>query len=90
MSRDYLYCGYCNGCFSNEYFKKCVICDYEFETKCCGYYCDDCDKKCKKKITFYDIDYYLYIHGECVDEFINLDIKKKELLVDNYGELVNK
>lgn len=90
MGVDYLYCGKCEECECDEYFRRCDLCDDLFDAKCCGYLCDNCDNDYKKKVTFEGKRYFLYLHDECHKDFYKEKLGKQEEIINDHGKITTQ
>ena len=91
MGVDYLYCGNCEECEHEDYFRQCGVCDCRFDADCCGYLCDNCDDENKKKITYEGKEYYLYLHRICYKYWYtnsDMDDEQRKDIIDQFGKLV--
>jgi len=90
MGVDYLYCGKCEECDHEDYFRHCDMCDELFYADCCGHLCDNCDESAKKKVTFEGKEYFLYLHDSChKDWYKRTKLAEQTEIIDEHGKLVN-
>ena len=88
MGVDYLYCGKCEECHSDDCFRQCDMCDEKFDAECCGYLCDECDDSAKKIVTFEEKEYFLYLHDSCHKRWFHVKKSAQKEAIAEYGKLV--
>lgn len=89
MGVTHHFCGRCDECFHEDYFRHCAYCEELFDCKVGGYVCDNHDSCFKRKITFEGKEYDILFHSGCFKSFSKESIEEQKEILENSGQLDN-